>query len=96
MPKPKDRHLSHLERAWMNKLSAWMEKVVLNYRNKVYIVTLLMLVLAFYGISKIETTGRIVDDIPKDDPIALDLDFFETYFAGVMPFEIMVDTHKNG
>ncbi len=94
LPKPKDCHLSHLERAWMNNLSAWMEKVVLNYRNKVYIVTLLMLILAFYGISKIETTGRIVDDIPKDDPIALDLDFFETYFAGVMPFEIMVDTHK--
>jgi len=95
LPTPKDRHLSHLERTWMNKLSAWMEKVVLNHRNIVYFSTVLLLVFAFYGVSKIETTGNIVDDIPKDDPIAVDLDFFERNFAGVMPFEVMVNTHKN-
>ena len=95
LPIPKERHLSHLQRTWMNKLSAWMEKVVLNHRNIVYFSTVLLLVFAFYGVSKIETTGNIVDDIPKDDPIALDLDFFERNFAGVMPFEVMVNTHKN-
>ena len=95
LPTPKERHLSHLERTWMNKLSAWMEKVVLNHRNIVYFSTVLLLVFAFYGVSKIETTGNIVDDIPKDDPIAIDLDFFEHNFAGVMPFEVMVNTHKN-
>jgi len=94
LPTPKERHLSHLERTWMNKLSAWMEKVVLNHRNIVYFSTILLLVFAFYGVSKIETTGNIVDDIPKDDPIAIDLDFFERNFAGVMPFEVMVNTHK--
>ena len=95
LPTPKERHLSHLERTWMNKLSAWMEKVVLNHRHIVYFSTVLLLVFAFYGVSKIETTGNIVDDIPKDDPIAIDLDFFEHNFAGVMPFEVMVNTHKN-
>jgi len=95
LPTPKERHLSHLERTWMNKLSAWMEKVVLNHRNIVYFSTVLLLVFAIYGVSKIETTGNIVDDIPKDDPIAIDLDFFERNFAGVMPFEVMVNTHKN-
>jgi|SaaInlStandDraft_1057018.scaffolds.fasta_scaffold00602_10 uncharacterized protein len=95
LPTPKERHLSHLERTWMNKLSAWMEKVVLNHRDIVYFSTVLLLVFAFYGVSKIETTGNIVDDIPKDDPIAVDLDFFERNFAGVMPFEVMVNTHKN-
>lgn len=95
LPTPKERHLSHLQRTWMNKLSAWMEKVVLNHRNIVYFSTVLLLVFAVYGVSKIETTGNIVDDIPKDDPIAIDLDFFERNFAGVMPFEVMVNTHKN-
>ena len=95
LPTPKERHLSHLERAWMNKLSLWMEKVVLNHRNIVYYSTILLLVFACYGISKIETTGNIVDDIPKDDPISVDLDFFEQNFAGVMPFEVMVNTRKN-
>lgn len=95
LPTPKERHLSHLERTWMNKLSIWMEKVILNHRNIVYFSTVLLLVFAFYGVSKIETTGNIVDDIPKDDPIAIDLDFFERNFTGVMPFEVMVNTHKN-
>jgi len=94
LPAPKDRHLSHLERTWMNKLTQWMEHVVLNHRTKVYITTGCLLVVAFYGVSKIQTTGNIVDDIPKDDPISIDLQFFEENFAGVMPFEIMVDTHK--
>ena len=94
LPAPKERHLSHLQRTWMNRLSKWMQKVVLYHRHVVYISTAVLLLLAFYGISKIETTGNIVDDIPKDDPIAVDLQFFETNFAGVMPFEIMVNTYK--
>lgn len=94
LPAPKERHLSHLERTWMNRLTAWMEKVVLNHRSKVYFTTLILLLVAVYGIIKIQTTGNIVDDIPKDDPIAIDLNFFEDNFAGVMPFEIMIDTHK--
>lgn len=94
LPAPKERHLSHLQRTWMNRLSMWMQKVVLYHRHVVYISTAVLLLLAFYGISKIETTGNIVDDIPKDDPIAVDLQFFEANFVGVMPFEIMVNTHK--
>ena len=94
LPAPKARHLSHLERTWVNSLTAWMENVVLNYRSSVYIFTASVLIVAFYGVSKIQTTGNIVDDIPKDDPIYIDLQFFEKHFSGVMPFEIMVDTHK--
>jgi len=94
LPAPKERHLSHLERSWMNALSAWMQRVVLDYRSSVYTVTALLLLVAFYGLSKIQTTGNIVDDIPKDDPISIDLQFFEEHFSGVMPFEIMVNTHK--
>jgi len=94
LPAPKERHLSHLERTWMNRLTAWMEKVVLNHRGIVYYATGFLLLFAFYGVSKIQTTGNIVDDIPKDDPVAVDLQFFEQNFAGVMPFEIMIDTHK--
>lgn len=94
MPDPKERHLSHLERNWMNNLTIWMERVVLHHRSKVYASTLLLLIVAFFGLSKIETTGNIVDDIPKDDPLIVDLLFFENNFSGVMPFEIVIDTQK--
>lgn len=94
LPAPKDRHLSHLERKWMNGLTKWMERVVLRYRKAVYVFTVLLVVLSFIGVSKIQTTGNIVDDIPKDDPIYIDLMFFEEHFSGVMPFEIRIDTKK--
>jgi len=41
-----------------------------------------------------KTSGKIVDDFRSDDPIYLDLKFFENNFGGVMPFEISVDTKK--
>ena len=94
MPDPKERHLSHLERNWMNNLTLWMERVVLHHRSKVYASTLIFLIVAFFGLSKIQTTGNIVDDIPKDDPLIVDLLFFENNFSGVMPFEIVIDTQK--
>jgi predicted RND superfamily exporter protein len=94
LPAPKSRHLSHLERSWVNNLARWMEKVVLHHRSSIYFATVFLMLIAFYGVSEIETTGNIVDDIPKDDPISIDLQFFEEHFSGVMPFEIMIDTHK--
>jgi len=41
-----------------------------------------------------KTSGKIVDDFQKNDPISLDLKFFENNFGGVMPFEISIDTKK--
>ena len=42
-----------------------------------------------------KSTGYIVDDLPHDDPIYLDLKFFEKNMKGVMPLEISIDTKKN-
>jgi len=94
LPAPRERHLWHLKRTWVNRLILWMEKVVLYHRKSVYISSAVLLLFAFYGVSKIQTTGNIVDDVKKDDPIALSLNFFEQNFSGVMPFEIVVDTQK--
>ena len=94
LPAPGERHLWHLNRTWMHQLTAWMEKVVLHQRKKVYTATGVLLLFAFYGVSQIQTTGNIVDDIKEEDPIAISLNFFEKNFSGVMPFEIIVDTHK--
>jgi len=51
-------------------------------------------VIGFIGLSLMKTSGKIVDDFRHDDPVYIDLKFFETNFGGVMPFEISVDTKK--
>ncbi len=81
----------------MGKVVDFIEVLVLNHRKKVYAVSILILGFSLWGISKMTTTGNIIDDLPKNDPIVEDLKFFEKGFNGVMPFEVMIDTkEKNG
>ena len=91
---PEYRHLKHLDKSSMSFILDYLEKIVLHYRPWVYLVVFVFLILSVFGIIRMKTTGYIVDDIPADDPVYVDLKFFEKHFGGVMPFEIMVDTKK--
>ena len=91
---PKIKHTKHLENKLMERVVEVLVKLVSFHRKKIYITTIIIVGLGFYGISLITTTGNIVDDLPKHDPIVTDLMFFEENFKGVMPFEIVIDTKK--
>lgn len=93
---PKQKHTKHLENKMMVKVVDVLLNIVKNHRQKVYIVTVVVLGLGIYGISLMTTTGNIIDDLPSDDPIVKDLKFFEENFKGVMPFEVIIDTKKKG
>lgn len=91
---PKSRHTKHLE----NKYTlAVLEKVVylVQHRRKpIYIISIIVVLLAGLGISKLKTSGNVVDDVPHKDPLYVDLMFFEKQFNGILPFEISIDTKK--
>jgi predicted RND superfamily exporter protein len=53
-----------------------------------------MVLVSLLGIMKLKTLGFIVDDLPKQNKIYTDLNYFEKNFHGVMPLEIVVDTKK--
>ncbi|MCB0380303.1 MAG: MMPL family transporter [Flavobacteriales bacterium] len=91
---PKNRHVKHLENKLMEKMVDKLVYLVSYHRKYIYIATIIIVGLGFYGISLIKTTGNIVDDLPKNDPIVTDLKFFEKNFSGVMPFEVVIDTKK--
>lgn len=94
LPPPKKRHTKHLDESNVSKLIAKIVNVVLTRRNPIYIIMAILLVISVFGIIKLETTGKIVDDIPKKDVMYKDLIFIEKNFNGVMPFEISIDTKK--
>ena len=81
-----------------NKLTVWfvgrLEKIVLNHRSLVYGIVAVLLVLGGFGISKMKSTGYMVDDLPHDNVIFQDLKFFEKNMDGIMPLEVMVETKK--
>ncbi|MCG8580752.1 MAG: MMPL family transporter [Bacteroidales bacterium] len=91
---PKERHLNHLDNQMIGKAVNGLVRISLNHRTKVYWVAGIMLFLGIIGILRIKTTGYMLDDIPHDDPLYVDLKFFEENFNGLMPLELMIDTKK--
>jgi len=94
LPNPKPKHLQHFEKGNVNKILSKIVWVVLNRRNVVYIITVVAVVVGVFGITKLKTTGNMVDDISTKSKLYKDLTFFEEHFKGIMPFEIGIDTRK--
>ncbi len=96
LPEPKRRHTSHLRRSWIRSIIEGLTKLVAKHRPWVYATTILVLLLSIFGITLMETSGRVADDLPKNDPVQKDLRFFQHHFDGVLPFEVVVDAGKKG
>lgn len=91
---PSSRHFRHLESTFSTKLINFIEQVINKRRKLLYGIIVFITVLAMVGMGKIKILGYMVDDIPHHDKVFVDLKFFEKYFKGVLPIEIMVDTEK--
>jgi hydrophobe/amphiphile efflux-3 (HAE3) family protein len=91
---PELRHTKHLDNKYTTGIIEKVVHLVLNHRRAIYITTIIGIVLAVIGISKLKTTGNVVDDIPHGHPMYVDLLFFEEEFKGILPFEISIDTRK--
>lgn len=93
---PKPRHVKHLDRQWLVKYVKYLIHLVSSHRSKIYWVSAFVFIISLIGVSKVKTTGNIVDDLPKGDQVKEDLMYFEEHYNGVMPLEILVDTKKAG
>ncbi len=94
LPPPSVRQMRHLEGKRMRKILEWVDFIVHHKRNQIYVVIISLTLLAVYGMTKIDVTGYVVDDLPRKNPVYTDMHFFEKNFKGVLPFEIFVDTKK--
>jgi predicted RND superfamily exporter protein len=97
LPPPNVKHTSYLETGWINKLLTRITNWVFSHRISIYIFTIIICVFSVIGLTRLHNDAHIVDDLPKDDKVYMDLKFFENNFNGVMPLEIVIDTkRKNG
>lgn len=94
LPPPAKKHMKHLDKGLISKMLERIVIIVQHRRVYVYTITFLMVGAAIFGMSKLKTTGNIVDDIAHKDPLYVDMMFFEKHFNGVMPLEITIDTKK--
>jgi len=91
---PKDRHVKHLDRKGLHRVVEGVIHLVKHHRTAIYWVTVVTVAFGFYGMSLMKTTGNVVDDIPQDHPMYMDMLYFEKQFNGILPFEIMIDAKK--
>ncbi len=92
LPAPSSRETKYLENSWIQKVISFFISLITQHRSKVYLTAISFTVLALIGISQLKVVGYILDDIPKEDQLQKDLNFFEDHFKGIMPFEILVNT----
>jgi predicted RND superfamily exporter protein len=91
---PNEKDTRHLKDSVVDKITGKLVHITLNHRKTVYIIFSSILIISIFGITMMKSTGFMVDDIPEDDPIYMDLKFFESNFDGLMPLEIAIDTKK--
>lgn len=94
MPTPKNKHLKHLNKKWINGFVDWTEHTVKHHRVGIYIVSVLVLCASIIGIFNIKISGSIIEDMPQKTEFFSDIKFFENEFEGIMPLEIYIDTKR--
>jgi hypothetical protein len=93
---PKARHLKHLDRKFAVGMLNFIVEIVQKRRKLIYFVSLIIVLISLYGLTKIKLTGNMTSDLPKDDSIYKDVKFMEKHFGGAIPFEMMISYKESG
>ncbi|MGY3055006.1 putative RND superfamily exporter protein [Pedobacter sp. UYEF25] len=94
LPAPQIKEQKHIEEGVLHKLLVKTDYFVQHKASWIYGLTLFIILVATFGVTKINVNGYVVDDLPKSSKILTDLKFFEKNFEGILPLEVSVDTKK--
>lgn len=94
LPEPSLKHIKHLDRPILDKMVRRLDIVTFNSRKVTFAFASIVVLVAAFGVVRLETKGFMLDDVPKDSNVYKDLKFLEKHFTGVMPLEILVDTKR--
>ena len=94
MPLPKDKHLAHLEKNYIQFFIDWILITIKKKTIAIYSVAIGLLVFGIIGITQMRISGSVIEDMPKNTGFFEDIRFYEKEFDGVMPLEIMIDTKR--
>ena len=93
---PKARHLKHLDRKFAVGMLNFIVEIAQKRRKLIYFISLIIVLISLYGLTKIKLTGNITSDLPKEDSIYKDVKFMEKHFGGAIPFEMLISYKESG
>ena len=96
LPPPSHKQTKHLDRKILQVVVDWIVHLITFKRRLIYAITILITIVSIIGLFLITSVGYMLDDVSEKDPLCVDLRFFEKNIKGVMPFEIIIDSKKNG
>lgn len=94
LPAPNARQLKHLRFRSIDQVLTKLDLLVHRHKYRVLVGAIAVVAVFLIGLSKINAVAYLVDDVPKNSKLKRDLAFFEDNFTGIMPLEVVVDTHK--
>lgn len=94
LPAPTPNQTKHLSLGYINKLINGIIQIVETKKVWIYSFAITLFCVGLFGMAQLETSGNVVDEVPKDAKMYTDLLALEKHFNGVMPLEIMIDTKK--
>jgi uncharacterized protein len=94
LPAPSEHQTKYLENRIMKNFIEGVVRYINTKRTLVYSIAIGIGIISAVGVTKLHALGYIMDDIPHNDRLYVDMKFFEDNFKGVMPFEIILNTGK--
>ena len=92
LPKPSTKQLKHLDFGLVNGVLSKINNLVQNYRTQVYIVSIVIVFIASYGVWLVKAVSFMTGDMADNNPTKMSLAFFEKNYDGTMPLEIIIQT----
>ncbi len=94
LPPPSSRKLKHLRFKRIDKVLTLLDLLVHRHKYRVMGTAIVVVAIFAFGMLRIEAVSFLVDDVPNDSKLKRDMAFFEDNFTGIMPLEIVIDTHQ--
>jgi predicted RND superfamily exporter protein len=94
LPPPSSFHHRDYVQGLLTSLLEKTDNLVQNQRKYVYLATLAIIIIAAFGIRRINVNSYVVDELPQQSSIKVDMRYFEKNFNGVLPLEVTIDTKK--
>ncbi len=94
LPPPTKGQTRHLQRRGLNVAINFLDHIVMKHSPAVIIITIILVGLSFWGMTKVVPVAYMADDIPQNSKVVSDLKYIEEEFNGAFPIEIIIDTEK--
>ncbi|MFT4753343.1 MAG: putative RND superfamily exporter protein [Salibacteraceae bacterium] len=90
------------KRATINSETLFWDRIMRNifalnikHPRAILAVSVLILVVSFIGISKVDVNNFLLEDLSASDPMRANFEYFEEHYSGARPFEVVVSSQDS-